>query len=151
MNRATAALLATAACTPAAASTSIIVHAGSWETQTRIANMPERSVPSRLVCWPADRALDVAAIVAMKSHPNTTCGQPAFSQAGTTATYALNCTVGDLHIHMSGTITMRGPDAFTNHMISHAEMAGRQPRDMDMTSVTRRVGPCQPGETHSQE
>ena len=145
------ALSCAAACTPAAAGTGIVIHAGSWETRTTVASMQGGSMPVRRVCRPVDRTLDAAALTSIKSHPNTVCDQPMFNQLGTGASYAVTCAVGDLHIHMSGTITMLGPDAFSNHMISHAEKTGSPSRDMDMTSLTKRVGPCEPGEAQSRE
>ena len=148
-------LCACTAASPAVAG-DIIVHAGSWETHATLLPQPgqpqpPRDLPVHLVCRPTDRTLAEAALTAIKSHPGTTCETPSFTQSGTGATYAIACTLNDIHIHMAGTITMQGVDEFANEMKSHAEKTGGQTRDIDVKSVSKRVGPCQPGEAQSNE
>jgi hypothetical protein len=52
----------------------------------------------------------------------------------------------------SGTITVTGPDAFTSKVHSHGG-AIKMPdgktlpmQDMDITTISRRLGPCKPGD-----
>jgi hypothetical protein len=71
---------------------------------------------------------------------------------GAVTSYSIRCTVGGSPMTSSGTITATGPDSFTRKIHSHGGVIkmrnGKEVAlsDMDIVTVSRRLGPCKPGD-----
>jgi hypothetical protein len=124
----------------------LVRHAGEWEST--IGNGQ-----SHVVCFPTDVTYDQNTILQQMSKlPGANCTFTTWSTTGNVTTYAMQCTVGGSPMTSSGTVTVTGPDAYTSTSHSHG---GKIPMpngqvmtmpDMDMTTTSRRLGPCKPGD-----
>jgi hypothetical protein len=124
-------------------------HAGRWQT------VIDGGKPL-VFCSREDRTLDEASITKQMSQlPGASCKTTSFSATDTSATYALECTINGSKMTTSGTITMTGPDSVTAKIHSHGgafPMADGKTvalPDTDTTTVSTRLGPCQPGDPES--
>jgi len=124
-------------------------HAGEWET---VINGGQPMI----VCTHEDRTLDEASITRQMSQlPGASCKTTSFTATDTSATYALECTINGAPMSTSGTITMTGPDSFSAKIHSHGgaiPMANGKTvtiPDTETTTVSRRLGPCKPGDPES--
>jgi hypothetical protein len=71
---------------------------------------------------------------------------------GNVTSYSMQCTIGGSPMTSSGTFTVTGPDSFAGKAHSHGGMikmpdgkAVAMP-DTDIVNVSRRLGPCKPGD-----
>jgi hypothetical protein len=134
-----------------AASTSAVFaapvrHAGEWQT------VLDGGEP-RVACFPADETLDENYLMrSLSKIPGASCKVDSIKTVGDVTSYSLECNIGGSAMTSSGTITVTGPDAFTSKGHSHG---GAIPMpngktvalpDSDTVSVSRRLGPCKPGE-----
>jgi hypothetical protein len=130
----------------AALADSIVMHAGEWETTI------DKGKPM-IVCRPADATLDQNYVLqSMSKIPGADCKMSELKTQGDVTSYSLQCMIGGSQMISSGSITMTGPDSYTGTAHSHGGMikmpsgqAMAMP-DVDMTSVSRRLGPCKPGD-----
>jgi hypothetical protein len=124
----------------------LVRHAGEWETTL------DNGKPV-LFCYPADETFDQNVIMrSMAKLPGASCTMGNMSTSGNVTSYSMQCTIGGSTMTSSGTITVTGPDAFTGKVHSHGG-AIKMPdgktmpmQDMDITTVSRRLGPCKPGD-----
>jgi hypothetical protein len=140
-------LVAACAVTATAASAEPMVrHAGEWET------IIDNGRPS-ILCFPTDAVMDPKYIMqSMAKLPNAHCTMNNWSTTGNVTTYSLQCTIGGSVMTTSGTMTVTGPDSLTGKSHTHGgsmKMPNGQTMtfpDMEMTTVSRRLGPCKPGD-----
>ena len=121
-------------------------HAGEWET-TLDGGQP------RVACFPADETLDENSLMrTMSKLPGADCKMDSIKTVGDVTSYSMQCNIGGTTLTSSGTITETGPDAFASKGHTHG---GAIPMpngktvampDSDTVSVSRRLGPCKPGE-----
>jgi hypothetical protein len=140
---ATAAL--TPVTTPAMAET-MVRHAGEWET------IIDNGKPL-IMCFPTDAVVGPNYILrSMAKLPNAHCTMNNWTTTGNVTSYSLQCTIGGGVMTTSGTMTVTGPDALSGKSHTHGgaiKMPNGQTMtipDMDMTTVSRRLGPCKPGD-----
>jgi hypothetical protein len=130
-----------------AASAEVLVrHAGEWETTI------DNGQP-RIVCFPTDVTMDQGSIMqSMAKLPGANCTISDFKTVGAVTSYSTQCTIGGSQMTSSGTITATGPDAFSTKAHSHGGVIkmpnGKEAAmpDIDMVTVSRRLGPCKPGD-----
>jgi hypothetical protein len=142
----TLAAILCAASLSAASAEPMVRHAGEWETTMN-------NGKPIVLCFPTDQTFDQNTILQqMAKIPGSNCTMSNLSTAGNVTSYALQCTVGGRQMTSTGTITVTGPDAYSSKSHSHG---GRIPMpngqvtdmpDMDMVSVSHRIGPCKPGD-----
>ena len=149
MHRLIAACLLAATAVPAHADPGPVFHAGQWETIVTNPAAPDQKPIQRLVCHKADATLDSKAISAMMAGAKSHCSEVSVTTSGAVTTYSLVCQVGEMKIVSSGTMTEIGPDSFTGTSSAHAEGGKMSIPDMKMSTVARRLGPCQPGDAPS--
>jgi hypothetical protein len=135
-----------AASLAAASAEPLIQRAGEWETTV------DNGKPI-IRCFPADIILDRNYVMqSMSKLPGANCSISNITTAGAVTSYSMQCTVGGSQMISSGTITATGPDSFSGKAHSHGgsikmpngkEMALE---DMDVVTVSRRLGPCKPGD-----
>jgi hypothetical protein len=124
----------------------MVRHAGEWESTIN-------NGKPNVFCVPNDETFDQNYVTkTMSKLPGASCTMSNWSAAGGVITYSLQCTVGGSTMTSSGTTTVTGPDAYTTKSHSHGG-AIKMPdgktvemQDMDMTVVSRRLGPCKPGD-----
>jgi hypothetical protein len=107
----------------------------------------------RIVCYPTDETLDQNYVTrSMSKIPDANCTVGNISTTGNVVSYSMQCMIGGSPMTSSGTITATGPDAFTSKAHSHGgviKMPNGQTTampDMDIVTVTHRLGPCKPGD-----
>lgn len=121
-------------------------HAGEWETAL------DGGTP-RVACFPVDETLDENSLMrSMSKLPGASCKMDSIKTVGDVTSYSMQCNIGGSTLTSSGTITETGPDAFASKGHTHGGMiptAGGKTvamPDTDTVSVSRRLGPCKPGE-----
>lgn len=88
----------------------------------------------------------------MAKLPGANCTISDFETSGAVTSYSTQCTIGGSQMTSSGTITVTGPDAFSTKAHSHGGVIkmpnGKEAAmpDIDMVTVSRRLGPCKPGD-----
>jgi hypothetical protein len=121
-----------------------VVRAGDWETT--IDNFAPRHT-----CMGTDRTFDQASMVKTLELSGQKCASVDWHQAGNVTTYESVCDVAGGKLTTRSVITVTGPDSFTTRSTGH--MVGgtvkMSDKDLDMTQVARRIGPCTPGEKRS--
>ncbi len=123
-------------------------HGGEWETVIN-------GGPPRVVCLTKDQVFDKDAL--LRQMPNAQCTMDTLDIAGNVITFAMQCTLQGSTITSSGTITQTGPDAFTSKLHGHGGVIPRSNGqtitipDTDMVVVSRRLGPCKPGDRQVDE
>jgi Protein of unknown function (DUF3617) len=133
------AVLAVAIATPAFAAA--VMHGGEWMTQNGGGRINH-------VCMTGDRVLDAATMSKMFTMEGLTCSPPKVGAAGNVTTYEAVCQVGGGRETIKDTMTATGPDSYVTHTQSHFEGPMKIP-DSDDTQVSRRLGPCKPGDVKS--
>jgi hypothetical protein len=131
----------------AARAEQMVRHAGEWETTL------DNGRPM-VMCFPTDQTFDQNTITKpmAKLPGGANCTVNNWSTAGNVTSYSLQCTIGGSQMTTTGTITATGPDAYTSKSHTHGgkiPMPNGQVQDMpdmDMTTVSHRVGPCKPGD-----
>jgi hypothetical protein len=138
-----AALLAFSA---SAALAAPVRHAGEWET------IIDKGKPM-VACFPVDETFDESTVMRPLSKiPGATCKMDSMKTVGDVTSYSLQCTIGGSLMTSSGTFTVTGPDAFTGRVQTHGgaiKMPNGQTTpipDSDTVTVSRRLGPCKPGD-----
>jgi len=124
----------------------LVRQAGEWETTI------DNGKPM-LFCYPTDVTLDQSYVMqSMSKLPGANCTMSDMKTVGNVTSYSLQCTVGGSQMISSGTITVTGPDSFTGKSHSHGGVL-KMPNgqavampDMDIVNVSRRLGPCKPGD-----
>jgi hypothetical protein len=124
----------------------LVRQAGEWETTI------DNGKPM-LFCYPTDVTLDQSYVMqSMSKLPGANCTMSDMKTVGNVTSYSLQCTVGGSLMTSSGTITVTGPDSFTGKSHSHGGVI-KMPNgqavampDMDIVNVSRRLGPCKPGD-----
>jgi hypothetical protein len=121
-------------------------RAGEWQT-TMDGGQP------LVACFPKDQTYDENTFThAMSKLPGANCKTTNFSTSGDVISYSVECTIGGSLMTSSGVITATGPDSFTSKNHSHGGMVpmpnGKTMAmpDTDNVSVSRRLGPCKPGD-----
>jgi hypothetical protein len=146
LKSATFVVLLSAASATTAWAEPLVRHAGEWESTI------DNKQPF-VICFPADVTMDQNSVLQMMSKiPGANCTMSNWSSAGNVTTYTMECTVGGSPMTSSGTVTVTGPDSYTGRSHSHG---GKIPMpngqvvalpDVDMTTTSRRLGPCKPGD-----
>jgi len=139
------AIVAVAAASSAAGA-GLTRQAGEW--QTSIDNGPPR-----LICYATDATIDQAYVArSMAKLPGANCQVSNFTTVGSVTSYSMLCTVGGSQMTTTGSITVTGPDSVTGKAHSHGGMiktpSGQSVPvpDTDIMTVSRRLGPCKPGD-----
>lgn len=121
-------------------------HAGEWEI------IIDKRQP-QIACFPVDETFDENTVMRPLSKiPGATCKMDSIKTVGDVTSYSLQCVIGGSVMTSSGTFTDTGPDAFTGRVQTHGgaiKMPNGQTTpipDSDTVTVSRRVGPCKPGE-----
>jgi hypothetical protein len=121
-------------------------RAGEWETTI------DNGQP-RILCFPTDVTLDKNYVTQPMSKLHAAdCTITNMETVGAVTSYSIRCTVGGSPMTSSGTITATGPDSFTGKIHSHGGVIkmrnGKEVAlsDMDIVTVSRRLGPCKPGD-----
>ena len=118
------------------------LRAGEWETRND-------NGPAHRICERNDHAFDAVAVNRMLSAGGTKCAPAEVHTSGPVTTYSSTCVIAGGRLTTHGVMTSHGPDAYTSRSQSHYEGGTMKLPDMDMTQVSRRLGPCQPGDTIS--
>jgi hypothetical protein len=121
-------------------------HAGEWETTI------DKGQPL-IACFPADETLDENTLMRpLAKIPGANCKVDSVKTAGDATSILIQCVIGGSTMTSSATITATGPDAFTSRVQSKGG-AFKMPNgqtvpipDSDTVTVSRRVGPCKPGD-----
>ena len=124
----------------------LVRHAGEWETTI------DNGKPI-LFCYPTDVTLDQGYVLqSMSKIPGANCTMGSMNTVGNVTSYSMQCTIGGSPMTSSGTFTVTGPDSFAGKAHSHGGMikmpdgkAVAMP-DTDIVNVSRRLGPCKPGD-----
>lgn len=124
----------------------LVRHAGEWETTI------DNGKPI-LFCYPTDVTLDQGYVMqSMSKLPGANCTMGSMKTVDNVTSYSLQCTIGGSLMTSSGTITVTGPDSVTGKAHSHGGVI-KMPNgqavampDMDIVNVSRRLGPCKPGD-----
>jgi hypothetical protein len=129
-----------------AVSAAPVRHAGEWET------IIDKG-PPRVVCFPADETLDENTLMRpLAKIPGVSCKVDSIKTVGDVTSISMQCDIGGSTMTSSATITATGPDAISSRVQSHGG-AIKMPNgqmipipDSDTVTVSRRLGPCKPGE-----
>jgi hypothetical protein len=121
-------------------------HAGEWET------VIDNGKPL-IACFPTDQTFDETTVTRQMSKvPGASCKVDSLNTAGDVTSYSMQCVINGATMVSSGTITVTGPDAFTNKAHTSGgtmKLPNGQAITMppsDMVTVSRRLGPCKPGD-----
>jgi hypothetical protein len=121
-------------------------RAGEWQT------VIDGGQPL-VACFPHDQTFDENSIArALSKLPGANCKTTSFSTTGDLTSYSIECTISGSLMTVSGTITATGPDTYTTKGHSHGGVIpmpnGKTLTmpDTDSVTVSRRLGPCKPGE-----
>jgi hypothetical protein len=144
--------LATAASALAARGTcaapAMTMRAGEWETVVSVpsplaAGMSTIGRP-QLICRRLDRDIDMTVLVAQALGMRGDCSPSDIRADQSGARLSMICPVGSMTMRVQGSVTMDGPDAYTTR--ARARISGGNggftPPDMDVVSVSHRLGPC---------
>src|ERR1700753_3269056 len=135
------------ALTTSALAEPFVIHAGEWETTVDVGQ-------PKIICRPSDATFDKDYVMKSISQVEgvTDCKMSDMKTVGNVTSYSLQCSVGDSQMTSNGSITVTGPDAYTGMSETHGRaMKMHNGRVLAMpdtrsTSVSRRVGPCKPGD-----
>ena len=129
-----------------AASAAPVRHAGEWET------VIDKGQP-RVACFPTDETLDENTLMRpLAKIPGASCKVDSIKTVGNVTSISMQCNIGGSTMTSSATITATGPDAISSRVQSHGgaiKMLNGQVMpipDSDTVTVSRRLGPCKPGE-----
>jgi hypothetical protein len=121
-------------------------HAGEWETTI------DKGQPL-VACFPADETLDENTLMRpLAKIPGASCKMNGIKTVGEVTSISLECVIGGSTMTSNATITVTGPDAFTSRVQSKGgaiKMPNGQTMpipDSDTVTVSRRLGPCKPGD-----
>ncbi len=121
-------------------------HAGEWETTI------DKGQPL-IACFPVDETLDENTLMRpLTKIPGVSCKVDGVKTVGDVTSISMQCLIGGSMMITSATITATGPDAFTTRVQAHGgaiKMPNGQTTpipDSDTVTVSRRLGPCKPGE-----
>jgi hypothetical protein len=139
-------VILSAASATAAGAEPLVQHAGEWET------IIDNGKPI-IRCFPNDITLDRTYVLrSMSKLPDANCSISNITTAGAVTSYSMQCTIGGSLMTVSGTITATGPDSFSGKAHSHGGAIkmrnGKEVtlEDMDVVTVSRRIGPCKAGQ-----
>lgn len=130
-----------------AAQAAPVRHAGEWETTID----GGRTI---VVCLPHDETFDASTLTrAMSRTPEAKCATSNFSVEGSVMKVTIACDYRGLHMVTDGVTTATGPDSYVSRSHIHTEGAMKMPNgqsmampDQTMTTTSRRIGPCKPGD-----
>lgn len=121
-------------------------HAGEWETTI------DKGQPL-IACFPVDETLDENTLMRpLAKIPGVSCKVDGIKTVGEVTSISMQCLIGGSTMTSSATLTATGPDAFTTRVQTHGgaiKMPNGQTTpipDGDTVTVSRRLGPCKPGE-----
>ena len=122
-------------------------RAGEWQTVT------DNGEPE-IACLRVDATLDQKSVRrGVARLPGVSCRMQAMTNVGRITSIAVQCTQPGVGVMtLTGTTVTTGADAFTSTMQSHADYYGPDTEKRlavpyaTMTSVSRRLGPCKPGD-----
>jgi hypothetical protein len=124
----------------------LVQRAGEWETTIDTGKPITR-------CFPTDIIVDRDYVLrSMSKLPGANCSIGNIATLGAVTSYSMQCTIGGSTMTASGTITATGPDSFSGKAHSHGGAIkmpnGKETalQDMDVVTVSRRVGPCKPAD-----
>ncbi len=139
------AVLFTASATAAGAAP-VLRHAGEYQT------IIDNGAP-RVVCFPTDAVLDQNYLMrSMAKIRNAQCKVGNISSAGAVTTYTVQCDMGGSVMTTTAVFTVTGPDSFSSKAHSHggamklADGRVMAVPDTTIVTVSRRLGPCKPGD-----
>lgn len=146
MLKPTAFVAAVFAVSMTAVSAAPVRHAGEWETTI------DKGQP-RIACFPVDETFDENLLTrSLSKIPGTSCKVDSLKTSGDVTSYSMQCNINGSTMTSSGTITVTGPDAFTSKVHTKGgimKMPSGQTTpipDSDLVTVSRRLGPCKPGD-----
>jgi hypothetical protein len=128
-----------------AASAAPVRHAGEWQTTI------DTGRPT-LVCFRKDLVIDQAFMLhSMATIPGGNCKMNRYTTVGPVTSSSMSCTVGGSLMTIASTTTVTAPDTMTSRSQSHGGAVPLNGKlaplpDTDSTSVSRRLGPCKPGD-----
>jgi hypothetical protein len=121
-------------------------HAGEWETTI------DKGQPL-IACFPVDETLDENTLMRpLAKIPGADCKVDSVKTVGAVTSISMQCVIGGSTMISSATITATGPDAITSRVQSKGgafKMPNGQTMpipDSDTVTVSRRLGPCKPGD-----
>src|ERR1700722_5840315 len=121
-------------------------HAGEWETTI------DKGKPL-IACFPTDETLDENTLMRPLSKiPGASCKLEGVKTVGEVTSISLQCVIGGSTMTSNATITVTGPDAFMSRVQSKGgaiKLPNGQTMpvpDSDTVTVSRRLGPCKPGD-----
>ena len=121
-------------------------HAGEWETTI------DKGQPL-VACFPVDETLDENTLMRpLAKIPGVNCKVDSVKTVGDVTSISMQCVIGGSTMTSNATITATGPDAFTSRVQSKGgaiKMPNGQTMpipDSDTVTVSRRLGPCKPGD-----
>jgi Protein of unknown function (DUF3617) len=121
-------------------------HSGEWETTIDKGQ-------SLVACFPVDETLDENTLMRpLAKIPGANCKVDGVKTVGEVTSISMQCVIGGSTMTSNATITVTGPDAFTSRVQTHGgaiKMPNGQTTpipDGDTVTVSRRLGPCKPGE-----
>ena len=124
----------------------LVRHAGEWQTSID-------GGPPRLICYATDETFDQDYVTRATSRlPGASCKVGSFTTVGPVTSYTMLCTIGGSPMTTTGSITVTGPDSVTGKAHSHggviktADGKSIAVPDTDIVTVSRRLGPCKPGD-----
>ena len=142
------AIFATAlfAFTASFASAATVRHAGQWETTID-------KGPPMIACFPVDETLDENTLMRpLAKIPGASCKVDSVKTVGEVTSISMQCVIGGSTMISNATITSAGPDAITSRVQTKGgaiKMPNGQTMpipDSDTVTVSRRLGPCKPGD-----
>jgi hypothetical protein len=141
------AVIAVAAAASSAMGAALVRHAGEWQTSVD-------GGPQRLICYATDETFDQNYVTRASSRiPGAACKVSNFTTIGPVTSYSMLCSIGGSQMTTTGSITVTGPDSVTGTAHSHGGVVktakGKEIAipDTDIVTVSRRLGPCKPGDT----
>jgi len=140
-------ILGVCVATAALADPAPTVRAGAWETTARIEELPGTQIPPNRFCRTADIGLDTILKTAAAQRAQAHCVVTEFATSGPVSTYTQVCVNGQLRTVMHGTVTIEGPDLISSTIHTNADAGAGKSRETNMTTVSRRLGPCEPGDS----
>ena len=124
-----------------------LLRAGEWSTVVTFDGGKSPPGPPRHACETSDHVMDKATFTALMARAHLVCPRLDFGTAGQVTTFSMTCNstaAKDMTLQANGTMTNDGPDGYTLHEHTHAQGGSVRIPDMDITSVSRRVGACTP-------
>ena len=138
-------VLASALCALGAASPAFAlptIQAGAWANKVN-------DGPVRRVCQVMDRTFDPATITKIMAIAGAPCTVGQIRTLGSITAFSNTCQIAGGTLTTFTTINSIGPDAYSTRSQSHYAGGPQAMPDQDDTVVSKRIGPCSPGDPKS--